>query len=156
MGYILCEKCMGYIKLKSGDLPQKYKKCKCGGSLRYLEKKTDFLKKGDYLEKLPQELGIKTGPHSKMKQTLFLIIYIALALALAIIIIFTVFNNTDPQLDEMIKESGSSKQPSPANIMINTLTINFIFKDYSNYNPHLLSPCYSQDRFKFYPGNQRL
>lgn len=135
MGYILCEKCMGYIKLKEGDSTQKYKKCKCGGNLVYLEQKTDFLKKGDYLEKLPQELGITIGPRFKMKQTLFLIIYIALALALAIIIISTVFYNTDPQLDEMIKESGSSKQPNPENIMVNILTITFKLKeDYLCFN----------------------
>jgi len=117
MGYILCEKCMGYIKLKNGESPNKYKKCKCGGNLRYLEKKTDFLNKGDYLEKLPQDLGIKTGPRSKKSQTLFLIIYISLAIALSIIVISTVFSPNDPQLDEMIKERGSSDQYNPANIM---------------------------------------
>ena len=148
MGYILCEKCMGYIKLKSGESPHKYKKCKCGGNLRYLEKKTDFLNKKDYLEKLPHELGIRTGPRSKINQTLFLIIYIAIALALVIIIISTIFNSTDPRLDEMIREKGSLEQPNPANIMINTLPINFKLKqNHPNDNSLLQSSYYIYVKF---------
>ncbi|MGC9516155.1 MAG: hypothetical protein ACP5C3_00490 [Methanomicrobiales archaeon] len=126
MGYLLCEKCMGYIKLKEGESPHKYKKCKCGGNLIYLEKKTDILKKGDYLEKLPQELGIQTSPRRKKSQILFLIIYISIIIAFSIIIIATVFTpNEDPQLQDMIKERGSSNQANPENIINLILPFSF-------------------------------
>ncbi len=37
MGYLVCEKCNGYYELQSGESPEDFKSCQCGGSLRYVE-----------------------------------------------------------------------------------------------------------------------
>lgn len=38
MGYLRCEKCTSYYKLKSGESPKDYDICKCGGELKYTSK----------------------------------------------------------------------------------------------------------------------
>ncbi len=38
MGYLVCEKCGGYYKLKPGESPNKFSdNCECGGKLKYVE-----------------------------------------------------------------------------------------------------------------------
>ena len=34
-GYLVCEKCGGYYKLQSGESPEFFEKCQCGGKLDY-------------------------------------------------------------------------------------------------------------------------
>ena len=34
-GYLICEDCGGYYKLQSGESPNDYEKCQCGGKLEY-------------------------------------------------------------------------------------------------------------------------
>ncbi|MGB9937843.1 MAG: hypothetical protein ACPK7O_09000 [Methanobacterium sp.] len=34
-GYLRCEKCRGYYKLKSDESPKDFDICKCGGDLKY-------------------------------------------------------------------------------------------------------------------------
>jgi hypothetical protein len=34
-GYLVCQKCGGYYKLQSGELPEDYDVCQCGGELEY-------------------------------------------------------------------------------------------------------------------------
>ncbi len=38
MGYLRCEKCKGYYKLKPGESPKDYDLCECGGELKYTSK----------------------------------------------------------------------------------------------------------------------
>lgn len=37
MGYMVCEECGKYYKLKSGESPFDFEKCECGGTLKYVE-----------------------------------------------------------------------------------------------------------------------
>jgi hypothetical protein len=38
MGYLICSKCKGYYKLKSGESPKDFiSECDCGGKIRYIE-----------------------------------------------------------------------------------------------------------------------
>jgi|GEM_PF-2248687 hypothetical protein len=36
-GYLVCESCGGYYKLKKGESPDDFSKCQCGGELRYVK-----------------------------------------------------------------------------------------------------------------------
>lgn len=35
MGYLVCYSCGGYYRLKPGESPDQYKRCCCGGKLKY-------------------------------------------------------------------------------------------------------------------------
>jgi H+/Cl- antiporter ClcA len=37
MGYLICDKCGGHYELKSGESPEDFVKCECGGALEYVE-----------------------------------------------------------------------------------------------------------------------
>jgi hypothetical protein len=36
-GYLVCDKCNGYYRLKEGESPDDFSKCQCGGELRYVK-----------------------------------------------------------------------------------------------------------------------
>jgi len=36
-GYLICNTCLGYYKLKENESPEDFNKCECGGSLKYAE-----------------------------------------------------------------------------------------------------------------------
>ena len=41
MGYVICEKCVGYYELEEGESVGEFEACQCGGSLNY----TEFIKR---------------------------------------------------------------------------------------------------------------
>ena len=49
MGYLICEKCGGYYELQSGERPEDFDKCNCGGQLIYS-------KNSNYIPNSPQKV----------------------------------------------------------------------------------------------------
>jgi hypothetical protein len=43
MGYLKCEMCWGYYKLRQGESPEDFEKCQCGGNLKYFENYVELL-----------------------------------------------------------------------------------------------------------------
>jgi len=43
-GYLICDSCKGYYKLKNNESPDDFLKCECGGSLRYRRNIDNLLK----------------------------------------------------------------------------------------------------------------
>jgi|GEM_PF-3578559 len=43
MGYLICDKCGGYYKLKEGELADDFEECQCGGKLRYVDDIDEYL-----------------------------------------------------------------------------------------------------------------
>lgn len=46
-GYLVCDKCSGYYKLKNEELPTDFSGCECGNTLRFVENT-------NYLSKIPE------------------------------------------------------------------------------------------------------
>jgi len=43
MGYLICDKCKGYYKLKEGESIDDFDNCQCGGKLRYIDNIDEYL-----------------------------------------------------------------------------------------------------------------
>jgi Rad3-related DNA helicase len=50
MGFLVCEKCGGYYKLQSGESPDDFEECQCGGRLKYYKYISDYIRTEDIPE----------------------------------------------------------------------------------------------------------
>ena len=59
MGYLVCEKCKGYYKLKKGESAQDFSKCECDGNLKCYDDVADFIEENLTLEQKICEYKLK-------------------------------------------------------------------------------------------------
>ena len=50
MGYLVCENCKGYYKLKKGESAEDFSKCECDGNFKYYDDVADFIEETITLE----------------------------------------------------------------------------------------------------------
>ena len=59
MGYLVCEKCKGYYKLKKGESAEDFSKCDCDGNLKFYNDVVDFIEEKLTLEQRISEYELK-------------------------------------------------------------------------------------------------
>ena len=59
MGYLVCEKCKGYYKLKKGESAEDFSKCDCDGNLKFYNDVVDFIEEKLTLKQRISEYELK-------------------------------------------------------------------------------------------------
>lgn len=67
MGYLICNKCLGYYELQEGESPDDFVVCNCQGKLHYYNSLDEFRRELIYSNKIKEKqlMNIKESNHMK-------------------------------------------------------------------------------------------